>query len=105
MALIELAASDTVTVATGACVTVIAALPIFPSLVAVIVVPPAPTAATKPLPSTVATARLLEVHVTVRPLRTLLFASLSVGVSCCVGEIPSISAAEAGLTVTVATGI
>jgi hypothetical protein len=36
----ELAASDTVIVATGACVTVIVALPLFPSLVAVILAAP-----------------------------------------------------------------
>jgi hypothetical protein len=94
----------TVTVETGT-VTVIEAVPVFVSLVAVIVVLPPPAAVTKPLASTVATDGMLEVHVTVRPVRTLLFASLSVAVSCCVGVIPSTRLAEGGLTVTVATGI
>jgi hypothetical protein len=94
----------TVTVATGT-VTVIEAVPVLFSLVAVIVVLPPPAAVTRPLPSTVATDVLLEVQVTVRPVRTMLLASLSVAVSCCVGVIPSARLAEAGLTVTVATGI
>jgi hypothetical protein len=94
----------TVTVATGT-VTVIEAVPVLPSLVAVIVVLPPPTAVTNPFASTVATDGLLEVHVTIRPVRMLLFASLSVAVSCCVEVIPSARVAEAGLTVTVATGM
>jgi hypothetical protein len=94
----------TATVATGT-VTVIEAVPVLVSLVAVIVVLPPPIAVTRPLASTVATDRLLEVHVTVRPVRILLLASFSVAVSCCVEVIPSAKVAEAGVTVTVATGI
>jgi hypothetical protein len=103
-AVIELAARPTVTVATGAVVTVIEDVPVFPSLVAVIVVLPAPAAVTSPLASTVAAALLEELQVMVRPLRMLLFASLVTAVNCCVGEMPSTRAADPGFTVTVATG-
>jgi hypothetical protein len=95
----------TITVATGASVTVIEDVPVFASLVAVIVTgPPAATAVTRPPASAVATVGLLEVHVTVRPVSTLPFASMSVAVSCCVGVIPSTRLAEEGVTVTVLTG-
>jgi hypothetical protein len=94
----------TATVATGT-VTVIEAVPVLPSLVAVIVVLPPPTAVTNPLASTVAANGLLDVHVTVRPVRVLLFESLSVAVSCCVEVTPRASVADDGFTVTVATGI
>jgi hypothetical protein len=74
---------ESVTVATGASVTVMEEVPVFPSLVAVIVTgPPAATAVTRPLPSTVATAALLVLHVTVRPVSTLPAASLVTAVSC-----------------------
>ena len=49
--------------------------------------------------------RMLEAHLKIRPVRTLLFASPSVAVSCCVGVIPRTRLAEGGLTITVATGI
>jgi hypothetical protein len=94
----------TVTVQTGT-VTVIEAVPVLPSLVAVIVVLPPPTAVTNPFASTGAAAGLLEVHVTTRPARTLPFASLGVAVSCWVELTPRARVAEAGFTVTVATGI
>jgi hypothetical protein len=94
----------TVTVLTGARVTVIADVPVFVSLVAVIVAVPAPTAVTKPFPSTVATFPSLELHVTVRPVRTLLLTSVSVAVSCCVGVIPTIRLAVGGVTATALTG-
>jgi hypothetical protein len=95
----------TVTVLTGASVTVIEDVPVFVSLVAVIVTgPPAPTAVTRPFPSTVAAAGLLEIHVTTRPVSTIPFASLVTAVSCCVGVTPKTKVAKAGLTVTVATG-
>jgi len=94
----------TVTVLTGASVTVIEEVPVFVSLVAVIVAPPAATPVTRPFASTVAVAELLELHVTVRPVSTLLAASRSVAVSCCVGVTPSTKLAVAGLSVTVATG-
>jgi hypothetical protein len=93
-----------VTVATGASVTVIADVPLWPSLVAVIVVLPAPTAVTKPVVLTVAAAVLLETQVIERPVSTLPFASFVTAVSCCVGVIPRTRLAVAGLTVTVATG-
>jgi hypothetical protein len=47
---------------------------------------------------------LLDDHVTVRPVSTVLFKSLSVAVSCCVGVRPRTKVGEAGLTTTVATG-
>ena len=97
-------AGVTVTVLTGASVTVIEDVPVFVSLVAVIVVAPAATAVTRPFASTVAAAGLLEVHVTTRPVSTLLAASRSVAVSCCVGVIPTTRLAEDGVTVTVLTG-
>src|SRR6266852_1910592 len=56
----------TLTDATGTGVTVIVAVPLCPSLVAVIVAVPAPTAVTRPLAFTVATAALLLTHVTKR---------------------------------------
>jgi hypothetical protein len=68
----------TVTVATGARATVIEDVPDFVSLVAVIVTgPPAACAVTRPFASTVATALLLEDHVTVLPVSTLPFESFS----------------------------
>jgi hypothetical protein len=92
----------TVTVATETAVTVIEELPLWPSLVAVIDALPAAIAVTRPFASTVAAAVLFEDHVTVRPLRTLLLASFVVTVNCCVA--PAATLAEAGVTVTVATG-
>src|SRR5207302_922533 len=61
----EAAAGATVTEATGTTVTVTLALPLWPSLVAVIVAEPATFAVTSPLLETVATDVLLENHVTV----------------------------------------
>src|SRR6266480_2075608 len=78
------AVGDTVTVATGAAVTVMAAVPLCPSLVAVIVAPPATRAVTNPWPFTVATVVLLLAHVTVRPGSVFPFASFGVAVSCTV---------------------
>jgi hypothetical protein len=95
----------TVTVLTGATITVIEDVPVFVSLVAVIVTgPPAATAVTRPLPSTVAIAPLLEVQVTVRPVSALPLMSVSVAVSCCVGMIPRTRLADEGLTATAWTG-
>jgi len=90
------------TVATGT-VTVIEAVPVFASLVAVIVVLPPPTAVTNPLASTVATDGTLDVHVTERPVRTLPLPSFVTAVSCCVEVTPRSRLADEGLTVTVAT--
>ena len=83
-------------------VTVMADVPLCPSLVAVIVADPAATPDTSPLPLTVATDVLLLDHVTVRPVTGLPFASFGVAVSCTVWPTPTL--AEAGLTVTAATG-
>ena len=60
----------TATLPTGINVTVTEAVPDLPSLVAVIVAVPAPTAVTVPVDDTVATALLLVVQTTVRPVRT-----------------------------------
>jgi len=91
-----------VTVATGTAVTVIDELPDFPSLVAVIVAAPAPTAVTTPLAETVATAGVLLDQVTTRPVNTLPEESLVVALSGTVP--PATTLADAGVTVTVATG-
>ena len=93
----------TVTVATGTLVTEMADVPLFPSLVAVIVAEPTATPVTKPLPLTVAAPVLELVHVTVRPVRVVPLASLSVAVSCTVPFVPMV--ADAGVTVTEATGV
>src|SRR5881409_1476237 len=95
-------AGVTVTEATGTGVTVMDAVPLWPSLVPVIVAEPATFAVTSPVPFTVATVVLLLDHVTVRPVNTLPFASLSVAVSGWV--CPAGTLAAAGLTVTEATG-
>src|SRR5881396_563069 len=92
----------TVTDATGTCTTVMADVPLCPSLVAVIVAVPATFPVTRPVVFTVATVVLLLDQVTVRPVSTLPFASLSVAVSWTV--FPSFTFAVAGLTVTDATG-
>src|SRR5205823_9908628 len=83
-------------------VTVMADVPLCPSLVAVIVADPAATPVTSPLPLTVAAAVLLLDQVIDRPTSVLPFASFGVAVSCCVW--PSFRVADAGGTVTVATG-
>src|SRR5919108_1750378 len=83
-------------------VTVIAELPLCPSLVAVIVAAPTATAVTRPLPFTVATPVLLLDHVTVRPVKTFPLASRSVADSWRVP--PTVSVAVAGETLTVVTG-
>src|SRR6266404_2065153 len=96
--------AERVTVTTGASATVIKDVPVFVSPVAVIVTgPPAATPVTRPFASTVAVAVLLELHVTMRSVSTLLLASRKVAVSCCVP--PTTTLAGVGVTVTVATGI
>src|SRR6266851_4330886 len=92
----------TVTLATGTLLTVMADVPLIPSLVAVIVAEPAAIPVTNPLALTVATAALLLPHVTTRPARATPFTSFGVAVSCCVA--PTSRLAAAGLTVTLATG-
>src|SRR5207244_6019788 len=83
-------------------VTVTDEVPLFPSLVAVIVAEPGVTPETRPLLLTVATAVLELDHVTVRPESGVPPASLGVAVSCTVW--PASTAAEGGVTSTVATG-
>jgi len=73
--------AEIVTVVTGA-ITVMADVPLFVPLVAVTVAVPGPTAVTKPLASTVATASPLELHVIDRPVSSLPFASVVTAVSC-----------------------
>src|SRR5947208_6794192 len=92
----------TVTDATGTIVTVMTAVPLLPSLVAVIVAEPAATPVTKPLPVTVATAGLLLAQVTTRPASELPAESFVTAESCCVA--PTAMLADVGLTVTEATG-
>src|SRR5436190_1252544 len=92
----------TVTDATGTCTTVMADVPLCPSLVAVIVAEPATLPVTSPLELTVATDVLLLAHVIPRPDSWLPLTSLVVVVSCAVR--PAATAADAGLTVTEATG-
>src|SRR6266513_1961520 len=87
---------------TAPAVTVTPALPFFPSLVAVMVAGPGATPVTRPVALTVAVEVLELVHVTVRPVRMLPLASLSVAVSCTVW--PTWTGAAAGVTSTVATG-
>src|SRR4029077_2295124 len=94
-------AGVTVTDATGTGVTVMADVPVLPSLVAVIVAEPAALAVTSPFELTLAAVLLLEDHVMTRPVRMLPVASLSVAVSCTVCA--ACTLAEAGVTVTVAT--
>src|SRR5690349_15908312 len=86
----------------GGLVTVMAALPLCPSLVAVMVPEPAVTPVTNPLPLTVAMDPLLLVQTIERPVSTFPDASLVVAPSCTVW--PASTLADAGLTVTVATG-
>src|SRR5438309_1217076 len=92
----------TATEATGTLDTVTAAVPLWPSLVAVTVPAPTATPVTRPLAETVAIAPLLVVQVTVRPVSTLPLASLRVAVSCTVP--PTYIFGVVGLTVTDATG-
>src|SRR5947207_448722 len=95
-------AGATSTDATATSVTVIAAVPLLPSLVAVIVAVPTACAVTSPLALTVATAWLLLAQVTTRPDSGVPFASFGVAVSWTVA--PMSTLAVAGLTLTVATG-
>src|SRR5438034_1384037 len=92
----------TVTDATGTIATVTLAVPLFPSLVAVIVADPAATPVTSPAADTVAIAVFELVHATARPVSTFPAASFSVALSCVVA--PAKTFAVAGLTVTEATG-
>src|ERR1041385_494002 len=93
----------TLTDATGTFATVMLAVPLFPSLVAVMVAVPATFPVTSPLELTVATDVLLLAQVTLRPLSGLPFESFGVAVSCTVP--PTWTDAAAGATLTDATGV
>lgn len=83
-------------------VTVTTAVPILPSLVAVMVAVPAETPVTTPVPDTLAMFVALEDHVTTRPVRTLPDASVVVAPNETV--LPTSIVAVDGVTATVATG-
>src|SRR5579885_19081 len=92
----------TVTLATGTVVTVTVAVPLLPSLVAVIVAEPAATPVTSPVPLTVATPGAPLAQETVRPASGAPVESSGVAVSCTV--CPTASVLAAGVTTTRATG-
>jgi len=85
--IIGVVGGETVTDATEAGFTVRVAFPLFPSLVATIVVDPTPVGVTSPDGDTVATAELPVLHVTTRPMRMVLFTSNVVAVACAVWPI------------------
>ena len=93
----------TATVLTGTSDTVIVLVPLFVSLVAVIVAVPGATAVTTPAGDTVATAVLFEPHVTTRSVTTLPAVSVTVAArgKDCVTSIALVG----GATVTLPTGI
>src|SRR6266850_395542 len=93
----------TVTEATGTLETVIAAVPVTPSQVAVMVAEPAATPVTNPLASTVATPVWSLDQVTTRPESGSPWASFSVAVRLVVPAVEMV--AEVGLTTTEATGV
>jgi hypothetical protein len=92
----------TLTEATGTLITVIVALPLLPSLVAVMAVDPAATPVATPMALTVANAVLPDVQAIVRPVRVLPAESRAVAVNVAVP--PTAPVAVAGVTVTEATG-
>jgi hypothetical protein len=99
---IEAVEGESATEATGTGVTVTAALPALPSLVAVIVAVPTTLPVTSPLLETVATLVLLLAHATVLPVRLPPAESFGVAVSWTV--CPTGMLAVAGETATDATG-
>jgi len=88
--------------ATGTGFTVIAALPVLPSLVAVIVTAPAAAPVTRPVEETVAVAGALDVQVIARPESMVPAASFGLAASCTLA--PTSTSAVAGLIPTEATG-
>ena len=98
----DVLAGLTLTEATGTGLTVMLAVPLLPPLVAVIVVDPAATAVTSPVPFTLATAALPVLHATLLPLRAFPAESLGVAVNCAVW--PTCRVSRDGVTVTDATG-
>jgi len=101
--MIELVGGATVTVATGAGVTVTLDVQDFVSLVAVIVVVPGATPVTTPVADTVAAAVLLDVHVTTRSVTTVPLTSFTVATSVVVW--PAMTLAVGGATVTLPTAV
>src|SRR2546426_740104 len=95
-------AGGTIPEPAGGLETVTAAVPLCPSLVAVIVAVPATLPVTSPLALTVATEVLLLAHVTARPDSGFPFASFGVATSCTAG--PTWSPAEPGLSLPRPTG-
>ena len=94
-------AGETVTLPTGTATTVTFALPLFPPLVAEMITDPTVRPVTTPVADTLATATLLDVHVTSRSVTTAPVASFTVAVS--VVAAPTCTVAVAGCTVTLAT--
>src|SRR2546430_3726387 len=78
------------------------AVPLFPSLVAVIVAAPPAAPVPTPLALPAATPAALVPHAIVRPVSTFPLASFRLAVSCTVA--PTGTLADAGLTTTDATG-
>ncbi|HEY3746742.1 MAG TPA: hypothetical protein VGL17_10895 [Gemmatimonadaceae bacterium] len=86
----------------GAALTVNEAVPLWPSLDAMMFVVPGATAVMRPDPETVAMAAEPELHVTARPVNTLLDASRVVAVAWVLP--PTIRLFDASATPTDATG-
>ena len=94
---------DTETEVTIGSTTATVTLPVWPSLVAVIVTgPPTVIPVTRPEPDTVATALFDEVHETTRPVTIVPEASRIVAESCT--PLKGVKVDDAGDTLTVATG-
>ncbi len=81
-----------------------AAVPLLPSDVAVMVTAPDATAVTMPACETEAIAMLEVAHVIARPFRATPFASRATAASCDVAP-PTVTCAVGGVTVTAATGV
>ncbi len=99
---IDESVSVTSTESTGIGETVTVAVPLFPSLVAVITDVPTATAVTTPAPDTVATDGEALLHVTTRPVSTPPTESRVTAVACVV--VPSTIDGEASVTTTALTG-
>src|SRR5690349_1590435 len=91
-----------ITALTGFGLTVMAAVPLLPSLVAVMVALPGAIAVTRPVDETLATLGALVDHATVRPANSCPAASRGSAVSCVVW--PTTRLLVAGVTATSATG-
>src|SRR5690349_8000611 len=93
---------ETVTLATGTGTTVMVEVPVFPSLVAVIVAVPSATAVTRPVAETDAVPFALELQLTDRSVTVVPFRSFTVAVSWAV--VPMMTFGAFGATETDATG-